>query len=160
MPSQYYYTLYQVKVQAFNDIGNGSISNASLAYTAEDMPQATPTGVFPKPYNSTAINVTWTAVETTRDKIRGKLLGYRIRYWQKKDNNLYDTDAINYLSRFPERPWALILGLQPNTYYYVQVMAYNSAGPGPASEPIFGIACVKITRFFMQLVLLYQKKRN
>merc|ERR1712079_20371 len=29
---------------------------------------------------------------------------------------------------------ALIIGLQPNTYYYVRVMAYNSAGPGPESE--------------------------
>lgn len=79
VPSQYYYTLYEVKVQAFNDIGPGPISNISTAYTAEDMPQATPTIVTPKPYNSTAINVTWTPVEPTREKVRGKLLGYRVR---------------------------------------------------------------------------------
>lgn len=62
---------------------------------------------------------------------------FQIRYWLKKDNNLYDAEALNYLSR-SKKPWALILGLIPNTYYYVQVMAYNSAGPGPASEPIYG----------------------
>lgn len=42
------------------------------------MPQTTPTVVMPIPYNSTAINVTWTAVEETREKIRGELLGYRV----------------------------------------------------------------------------------
>lgn len=79
VPSQYYYTRYQVQVQAFNDIGEGPVSNISMVYTAEDMPQATPTIVTPKPYNSTSINVTWTPVDVTREKIRGKLLGYRVR---------------------------------------------------------------------------------
>ena len=37
------------------------------------------------------------------------------------------------LSRSVE-PHALIIGLLPNTYYWVRVMAYNSAGPGPESE--------------------------
>ena len=33
---------------------------------------------------------------------------------------------------------ALIIGLQPNTYYYVRVMAYNSAGRGirAVNEPL------------------------
>ena len=51
---------------------------------------------------------------------------------------MYDPQALHYLSR-TTRPWALIRGLQPNTYYYVQVMAYNAAGPGPASEAQFGV---------------------
>ena len=62
----------------------------------------------------------------------------QIRYWPKKDNIMYDPQALHYLSR-TTRPWALIRGLQPNTYYYVQVMAYNAAGPGPASEAQFGM---------------------
>jgi len=50
---------------------------------------------------------------------------------------LYDPEALNYLSRSKE-PHALLVGLQPDTYYYVQVSAYNAAGPGPLSEPQFG----------------------
>lgn len=42
------------------------------------MPQAAPALVVPRPYNSTAINVTWIPVEETREKVRGKLIGYRV----------------------------------------------------------------------------------
>ncbi|CAG7734727.1 unnamed protein product [Allacma fusca] len=137
IPTKYYYLPYDVKVQAFNSEGPGPNATESVQiYSAEDMPQVAPSLVVPVVYNSTAINVTWTPVEETREKMRGKLIGYRIRYWPKKDNILYDPQALNYLSRSPQ-PHGLILGLQPNTYYYVQVMAYNAAGPGPASEPQF-----------------------
>ncbi|XP_017875975.1 contactin-like, partial [Ceratina calcarata] len=41
--------------------------------------------------------------------------------------------AVYYLSR-SKRPWALVVGLLPDTYYYVKVMAYNAAGEGSESE--------------------------
>lgn len=49
-----------------------------------------------------------------------------------------EEDAVYYLSR-TARPWALIVGLQPNTYYFVKVMAYNAAGEGPESERFEGM---------------------
>lgn len=66
-------------LQAWNDLGPGPISQIEQIYSAEDMPQTTPTIVTPRPYNSTAINVTWSAVDESREKIRGELLGYRVR---------------------------------------------------------------------------------
>lgn len=33
-----------------------------------------------------------------------------------------------------KRNWALIVGLEPDTYYFVKVMVYNAAGEGPESE--------------------------
>lgn len=59
-----------------------------------------------------------------------------MKYW-KKDANDREEDAVYYLSR-SIKPWALIVGLQPDTEYYVKVMAFNSAGEGPESERFIG----------------------
>lgn len=54
----------------------------------------------------------------------------QLKYWKKEHN---EEDSVYYLSR-TTRPWALIVGLEPDTYYFVKVMAYNAAGEGPESE--------------------------
>jgi hypothetical protein len=130
IPLDNYYTPYDVKVQAWNNLGAGPESNISKVYTAEDMPQVSPQQNFALSFNSTALNVSWVPVEQTREKIRGKLIGHRLKYW-KKDHN--EEDAVYYLSR-STKPWALIVGLEPDTYYFVKSMAYNAAGEGPESE--------------------------
>uniref|UniRef100_A0A1B6CPI8 Contactin n=1 Tax=Clastoptera arizonana TaxID=38151 RepID=A0A1B6CPI8_9HEMI len=126
----YYYTKYDVKVQAINDIGVGPESEIVTIYSAEDMPQVAPQQVSARAFNSTSVNVTWNAIDQSREKIRGKLIGHRLKYW-KQDNR--EEECVYYLSR-TTRSWSLIVGLQPNTYYFVKVMAYNSAGEGPESE--------------------------
>lgn len=73
-----YYTKYDVKVQAINDIGKGPESNVSIIYSAEDMPQVAPQQVWARGFNSTAINVTWNPIDQRREMIRGKLLGHRV----------------------------------------------------------------------------------
>ncbi|XP_031782439.1 contactin [Nasonia vitripennis] len=128
--SQYYYTEYEVMVQAANDVGYGPKSEIFTIYSAEDMPQVAPQLVTAFSYNGTALNVTWNPIEQTRERVRGRLIGHRIKYWKE---NGREEDAVYYLSR-TTRPWSLVVGLQPDTYYYVKVMAYNSAGEGPESE--------------------------
>ncbi|KAK0161854.1 hypothetical protein PV327_008261 [Microctonus hyperodae] len=128
--SEFYYTQYEVQVQPFNEAGEGPISNIATIYSAEDMPLNQPEQINAFSYNSTALNVTWQPLEETREVIRGKLIGYRLKYWRREDK---EEDAIFYLSR-TTRPWSLIVGLQPDTEYWVKVMAYNSAGAGPESE--------------------------
>lgn len=54
----------------------------------------------------------------------------KLKYW-KKDHK--EEDAVYYLSRHT-RNWALIVGLEPDHYYWVKVMVYNAAGEGPESE--------------------------
>lgn len=130
VPLDDYYTKYDVKVQAANADGVGPESNVTVVYSAEDMPQVAPQQVSARSFNSTAINVTWTPIDLIREKIRGKLIGHRLKYWKERGK---EEDAVYYLSR-STRPWSLIVGLQPNTYYFVKVMAYNSAGEGPESE--------------------------
>ncbi|XP_076173707.1 contactin-like [Ptiloglossa arizonensis] len=130
IPQQFYYTEYEIKVQAANALGFGPISDTVTIFSAEDMPQVAPQQVVAHSYNSTSLRVSWAPIEQSREKIRGKLIGHRIKYW--KENNR-EEDAVYYLSR-STRSWALVVGLQPDTYYYVKVMAYNSAGEGPESE--------------------------
>lgn len=57
-------------------------------------------------------------------------MSFQLKYW-KKDHK--EEDAVYYLSRHT-RNWALIVGLEPDTYYWVKVMVYNAAGEGPESE--------------------------
>ena len=73
-----YYTKYDIKVQAINDIGIGPESNVSVIYSAEDMPQVAPQQIWAKGFNSTALNVTWNPIDQRREMIRGKLLGHRV----------------------------------------------------------------------------------
>ena len=47
-------------------------------FSAEDMPQVSPVQVSALSYNSTALNVSWLPIEQTRERIRGKLIGYRV----------------------------------------------------------------------------------
>ncbi|XP_023243533.1 contactin-like [Centruroides sculpturatus] len=126
-----YYLEYTVRVQAINDVGPGPISDEVVIFSAEKMPQVQPSQVKALPFNSTALNVSWEPLDLTREKIRGKLSGHRIKYWKKDDNP--ETDSLILLNR-GMTPWGLIVGLQPNTEYWVAVMAYNDAGSGIESE--------------------------
>ncbi|KAM3960940.1 contactin [Aphomia sociella] len=126
----YFFTPYEVKVQAINDMGAGPESDITMVYSAEDMPQVAPQQVYALSYNSTALNVTWNPIDQSRDRLRGKLIGHRLKYWKQANK---EEECIYYLSR-TTRNWALIVGLQPDTYYFVKVMAFNSAGEGPESE--------------------------
>lgn len=129
-PVKYFYTQYQVKIQAWNSQGPGPISDPVEVFTAEDMPQVQPTEVSAFAHNATSLNVTWQPINPTRDNIRGKLIGYRIKYWRRVNN---ETDHIIKL-QIGTKPHGLIVGLVPNTFYWVRVMAYNQAGAGPESE--------------------------
>lgn len=59
---------------------------------------------------------------------------FKIKYWKKGTD---EQDAVYYLSR-STKPWALIVGLQPDTYYIVKALVYNGAGEGPESQFFIG----------------------
>ena len=134
---QYYFTEYQIKIQVFNDMClhtnncNGPISEPQTLMSAEDLPQVAPTNVAVRPHNSTALVVKWNPLPDVREKIRGKLIGHRIKYWQQDLDEVSESQYV--LSRHVESQ-AVIIGLLPNTYYWVRVMAYNNAGSYMSSE--------------------------
>lgn len=127
--SDNYYKLFDVMVQAINQLGAGPLSSVAYIYSAQQMPRTQPTNLHGVAHNSTALNVTWTPIDDQIDG--GQLVGYRIRYWPTgKDPQ---THSLTNLKRGPE-PWGLVVGLQPDTEYQVTAMAYNEAGSGPESE--------------------------
>lgn len=133
----YFFTPYDVKVQAFNEIGAGPESEVVQVYSAEDMPQVAPQQVSARSFNSTSLNVTWNPIDQSRDRLRGKLIGHRLKYWKQANK---EEECIYYLSR-TTRNWALIVGLQPDTYYFVKVN-------------------ILIIHYFFHLSLLSSKQRQ
>lgn len=65
-----------------------------------------------------------------------------------------EEDSTYYLSR-TTRPWALIVGLQPDSYYYVKVMAYNAAGEGPESERFIGKHIVDQNKPYKSIYIVF-----
>ncbi|XP_076455700.1 contactin-like isoform X2 [Babylonia areolata] len=125
-----FYTLYDVMVQAFNDVGPGPNSSVETIYSAEDLPRASPTDVRIERYNATALLVTWVPVEDSREVVRGKILGYQVNYWEAALSNPLIQN--HYTGQATDR--ALVIGLLADTWYRMDVLVYNSAGAGPPSE--------------------------
>ncbi len=99
---EYYFTTYEVRVQVFNDECRepeceGPISGPVVIYSAEDLPQVAPTQVGARPFNSTALNISWNEIPEQREKIRGELIGYRIKYWRQDLDEI--TESQYLLSR-------------------------------------------------------------
>lgn len=68
-------------MKAINSVGEGPESQIVTIYSAEDMPQVSPQQVSALSFNSTALNVSWTPINQTRDILRGKLIGHRVSYF-------------------------------------------------------------------------------
>ncbi|XP_025080368.1 contactin-like [Pomacea canaliculata] len=128
-----YFLEYEIKVGAFNNLGDGPNSTVFTVMSAEDIPLATPHNVWGQDYNSTAIHVFWDPVQNTREDMKGKLRGFRILCWYDGvPNELY----WSYL-------WcencveAIFIGLKPDSSFWVNVQVFNSAGFGPKGEDAY-----------------------
>ncbi len=66
--------------------------------------------------------------ENDYEVLRGRLLGYKVRYWRKDRDELS-----NYWERrFPgQRSRAIIIGLESNTEYGVRAAVYTQFGDSP-----------------------------
>ncbi|XP_055860986.1 contactin-like isoform X2 [Biomphalaria glabrata] len=128
-----YYLQYDVKIAAFNEYGEGPNSSVQIVMSQADMPVGVATNITMKTHNSTAILVRWTPLPLIREFIRGKIIGYSINYWIKDgdmdSSNMYCGDTCDSV---------LLIGLQPKSYYWVNIQVVNTAGTGMVSENYFG----------------------
>jgi hypothetical protein len=157
IPSAPPYSPYEVQVSARNVKGEGPRSNITIVYTAEGIPRKPVSNVRCEPYNSTAILVHWDPIpEDDFSILQGKLLGYLVRYWRfdQEENMNYWT------KKFPgQRSSAIIIGLEPDTVYFVRAKVYNSAGESVESELFSHRTFRSAPLTFPQFVKIYQPER-
>lgn len=72
------YTQYAVVVQAFNKVGQGPISDAIKAYTAEGTPEQPPHDTTCTTLTSQTIRVSWISPPLTA--ANGVIKGYKVIY--------------------------------------------------------------------------------
>ena len=129
--SNNFYSEYDVQVQIYNNQGDGPKSDIVTIMSAEDLPTATPLQIRADRHNATAIRVEWDPVPQTREAIKGILRGYRINYWKQEG----EEEAMAFYNIVPwDTDNGLIIGLDPKTYYFINVQVYNHAGFGPKSS--------------------------
>ncbi|XP_045162637.2 contactin-like [Mercenaria mercenaria] len=124
-----YYLEYSVKVGAFNKHGSGPNSTLHDIMSAEGMPVATVLMGDCDNYNGTAFSMSWTPIEDTREVIKGRLKGYRVRYW-----HLDFPEYVTWRDLYGQHDSTIIIGLEDNTNYWASVQVMNYAGVGPIGE--------------------------
>lgn len=157
IPSNGPYTPYEVQVSARNVKGEGPKSDLVIVYSAEGIPRKPVSNVRCEPFNSTAILVHWDPIpEDDFSILQGKLLGYIVRYWR---NDLYEN--MNYWRKKFEGQSnsAIIIGLEPDTVYFVRVHVYNSAGESVESELFSHRTFRKAPQTPPQYVKIYQPEK-
>ncbi|XP_062314615.1 neural cell adhesion molecule L1.2 isoform X1 [Osmerus eperlanus] len=134
------FTAFEIKVQAINQEGEGPEADPVIGYSGEDVPQEAPMDVGVVILNSTAIRVTWAAVD--RETVRGQLLGYKIhltRYGSRvhhRGRRAREGETTVVLTVGANEEKLVIGGLLPFSHYALTATVFNSKGEGPPSETL------------------------
>ncbi|KAM6177271.1 neural cell adhesion molecule L1-like protein [Erethizon dorsatum] len=129
------YAPYDVQVQAINQLGSGPEPQSVVLYSGEDYPDTAPTVHSVDVINSTLVKVTWSTVP--KDRVRGHLKGYQINWWKTKsllDGRTHPKE-VNILRFSGQRNYGMVPSLDAFSEFHLTVLAYNSKGAGPESEP-------------------------
>ncbi|XP_072541022.1 contactin-4 [Salminus brasiliensis] len=124
------FSKFQVKVGVYNNKGEGPFGPVITIYSAEEEPGRAPTRVRAQSISASEVEVTWKALPWSTS--RRRVLGYELRYWEKKEKE----DTASMLRTVGNRTAAIIQGLKGSSTYYITVRAYNTAGTGPPSAAI------------------------
>ncbi|XP_004372755.1 neural cell adhesion molecule L1-like protein isoform X3 [Trichechus manatus latirostris] len=129
------YAPYDVQVQAINQLGSGPEPQSVTLYSGEDYPDTAPVIHKVDVINSTVVKVTWSAIP--KDRVHGRLKGYQVNWWKTKsllDGRIYPKE-VNILRFLGPRNYGMVPSLDAFSEFHLTVLAYNSKGAGPESEP-------------------------
>uniref|UniRef100_A0A8C7JPN4 Contactin 2 n=1 Tax=Oncorhynchus kisutch TaxID=8019 RepID=A0A8C7JPN4_ONCKI len=121
------YCPFEVKIKAYNRKGEGPFSQIALVHSAEEEPTVAPLRINATALTAFEMQVSWDPVQHL--SANGILRGYEIRYWRQHEREA----AADRVRTAGLETTARVAGLRPSTRYHVTVLAYNSAGTGPAS---------------------------
>ncbi|XP_069875079.1 neural cell adhesion molecule L1-like protein isoform X1 [Dipodomys merriami] len=129
------YAPYDVQVQAINQLGSGPEPQTVTLYSGEDYPDTAPVIHSVDIINSTLVKVEWSTIP--KDRVHGRLKGYQVNWW--KTRNLLDgrthPKEVNILRFSGQRNYGMVPSLDAFSEFHLTVLAFNSKGPGPESEP-------------------------
>ncbi|XP_051010962.1 neural cell adhesion molecule L1-like protein isoform X3 [Acomys russatus] len=129
------YAPYDVQVQAINQLGSGPEPQSVTLYSGEDYPSTAPVIHRVDIMNSTLVKVTWSSIP--KETVHGLLRGYQINWWKTKsllDGRTHPKE-VNILRFSGQRNSGMVPSLDAFSEFHLTVLAYNSKGAGPESEP-------------------------
>ncbi|XP_077889701.1 neural cell adhesion molecule L1-like protein isoform X2 [Ictidomys tridecemlineatus] len=129
------YAPYDVQVQAVNQLGAAPEPQSVTLYSGEDYPDTAPVIHGVDVINSTLVKVGWSTIP--KDRVHGHLKGYQINWWKTKsllDGRVHPKE-VNILRFSGQRNYGMVPSLDPFSEFHLTVLAYNSKGAGPESEP-------------------------
>ncbi|XP_013872418.1 neuronal cell adhesion molecule a isoform X2 [Austrofundulus limnaeus] len=128
------YVPYEIKVQAFNDYGNGPEPQVVTGHSGEDLPLSAPDNVQVMIHNTTLAKVHWEPVSTA--SVQGELQGYKVYY--RRERGLQEAGEGDQQERVltfsGNRSEGMLPGLHPYSLYSVFIRVLNSKGEGPPSS--------------------------
>ncbi|CAL8324340.1 unnamed protein product [Arctogadus glacialis] len=121
-------TDYEIRVSAFNSIGQGLPSLRVEARTGEQAPASPPRNVQARIISSNAVMVRWEEPEEPN----GQVKGYRVYYTMDPSRPMNEWQIHNV----QDSVITTIQYLITSETYHIQVLAFTSVGDGPFSEPV------------------------
>uniref|UniRef100_A0A4W5PP10 protein-tyrosine-phosphatase n=1 Tax=Hucho hucho TaxID=62062 RepID=A0A4W5PP10_9TELE len=121
-------TEYEVRVSAFNSIGQGPSSTRVEARTGEQAPASPPRNVQARIISQNTVMVRWEEPEEPN----GQVKGYRVYYTMDPSQPM----SLWQIHNVQDSTITTIQSLVPSETYTVRVLAFTSVGDGPFSDSV------------------------
>ncbi|XP_042353722.1 receptor-type tyrosine-protein phosphatase S-like isoform X1 [Plectropomus leopardus] len=121
-------TEYEIRVSAFNSIGQGPPSSRVEARTGEQAPASPPRNVQAHIISQNTVMVRWEEPEEPN----GQVKGYRVYYTMDPSRPMNEWQIHNV----QDSVITTIQNLVTSETYTIQVLAFTSVGDGPFSDPV------------------------
>ncbi|XP_013888307.1 receptor-type tyrosine-protein phosphatase delta isoform X1 [Austrofundulus limnaeus] len=121
-------TEYEIRVSAFNSIGQGPPSTRVEARTGEQAPASPPRNVLAHVIAENNVMVRWEEPEEPN----GQVKGYRVYYTMDPSRPINEWQIHNVQDSL----LTTIQNLRTLETYTIQVLAFTSVGDGPFSDPV------------------------